>query len=161
MEVGTTGAPHRPGACRQKKERSKTARGLLRSLYSRRESNPDRRFRKPLFYPLNYRSNRCLTINSGAKIAKFSVMARRLPSFYDLWLKKRTRLAFPAAENPVPTGHLCLCVAIRSAHRHFCRIGHTLEAKVALQHLGRVDERQQQLWQSLLLLTAYGKDATG
>ena len=26
--------------------------------YSRRESNPDQRFRKPLFYPLNYRS-RC------------------------------------------------------------------------------------------------------
>ena len=28
----------------------------LFSLYSRRESNPDQRFRKPLFYPLNYRS---------------------------------------------------------------------------------------------------------
>ena len=30
----------------------------LKPLYSRRESNPDRRFRKPLFYPLNYRSIR-------------------------------------------------------------------------------------------------------
>ena len=27
------------------------------SMYSHRESNPDQRFRKPTFYPLNYGSN--------------------------------------------------------------------------------------------------------
>ena len=29
---------------------------LLNKWYSHRESNPDQRFRKPPFYPLNYRS---------------------------------------------------------------------------------------------------------
>ena len=96
---------------------------------------------------------------SGAKIVKFSVTARRLPSFYDLWLKKRTRLAFPAAENAMLAGLMPLGVAIRSAHPNPFGSYVALEAKVAIQHLGRVDEGQQQFWQSLFLLAAYGADA--
>ena len=38
------------------KKIKKRAVVALPFLYSRRESNSDQRFRKPLFYPLNYRS---------------------------------------------------------------------------------------------------------
>ena len=35
---------------------------MRQKQYSHRESNPDQRFRKPPFYPLNYRSNYCFLL---------------------------------------------------------------------------------------------------
>ena len=45
--------------------------------YSRRESNPDRRFRKPLFYPLNYRG--------------FSFVGTKLPPFSKIYNKRAVK----------------------------------------------------------------------
>lgn len=41
-------------------------------LYPRRESNPDRRFRKPLFYPLNYKGASAAKVRPFRRKEKFS-----------------------------------------------------------------------------------------
>lgn len=62
-----------------------------RFLYPRWESNPDLRFRKPPFYPLNYKGLRlfCIAWRKGRACFRENFTARpaprfRKPSFYPL-----------------------------------------------------------------------------
>ena len=77
-------------------ESSKTVQNFFKTLiisiylWPHRDSNPDRWYRKPQFYPLNYGAN------AGAKVINF-ILYDRVNVFYDLNLGWKNRnLKFPA-----------------------------------------------------------------
>ena len=68
--------------------------------YFHRESNPDQRFRKPTFYPLNYGS---LCGWNSAKVRLFSYATKLIGCFF---MANRRRMAHPRPKRPTSTPSL-------------------------------------------------------